>query len=367
MVVVESNNTSKSRNWELIKSTGVIVSKLHHRMTHQHFTNIGDTIIIMWHIPKCGGTTINEAMWSQLPEDDIFIFRRTSKYFWSWPSLLKNESLTLTPKKVTFIEFHGESAVSKYYSFVNMSEDIKGIRSNVEAKGGKVFLFTVLRDPIPAVMSYHKYLCYGVKKPPGGACHPNRFHIEDLQINYLAYSYMPFLCRMPTKRLGHGKGDVLSAVISSLKSAADFVGVTEDLSATFHALQEFINDNAPGCKVNLLHYANSQQNSMSNFNSTLKFPEIHKMRMLLRGDIALYEHFNPSTKNESITFPLRNTNGRSLLDQSTPLAIEYNTYMGLINGGYFVVVLMIILITQLSKPFVSKRKVQNKSAHAQQI
>ena len=295
-----ANDKSKTRNWSLIKSNEVIIQRIENRIWRQQFTNIGDTIIIMWHIPKCGGTTINEAMWSQLPEDDIFIFRRPKrKYFWTWPSILKNESLSLTRGKVTFIEYHGMPHYSDYYSIEKMSKDMKGIRPNVEAKGGHIFLFTLLREPIPAVMSYFKYLCYGLKQSPYRACTPKKKDLENFQTNYLAYSTMPLITPIAGSQTKvQNISDLAQRVIRALETCMDHIGFTESLPETFHALQVFIDRSSPDSNVNLLKYANGQHNSMSNFNSSIDFPDMNEMRELMRADIMLYEHFHNVTIKE---------------------------------------------------------------------
>ena len=292
----------RTRNWRLIKSNEVILQRIEKRMWRQEFTDIGDTIIIMWHIPKCGGTTINEAMWSELPEQNMFIFRQlTASYFWTWPSILKNESLSLTRGKITFIEYHGILKHHKYYSIEQMSKDMKDIRPNVEAKGGHIFLFTLLREPIPTVMSYFKYLCFGLKQPPRRACTPKVKDLENFQTNYLAYSAMPIISPIALNETKmKNNSELVSTVIHALEACVDHIGFTESLPETFHALQVFIDKYSPDCNVNLIKYADMHYNSMSKFRSpAIAFPSIDEMRQLLNSDVILYEHFRSVAMKES--------------------------------------------------------------------
>ena len=304
-----TKNTDESRNWALIRSNDEISMKLYTRMWTQKFSEIGDTIVIFWHIPKCGGTSVTSAFVSEIPEEDVYVIRyHKAPLFATWTSLLKNENLQLIPGKLTFIEYHG---FSEEYSFVKLAEEMKDIRSNVEAKGGHVFLSTILRQPLSAVKSYCNYVCYGMERRSGDACHPAIRSIENMQTRYLAYSYMPFISLAPTKLLG--EKELLKSVITALETSADHIGFTENLDATFRTLQSFIKKYAPKNKVNLHRHSKVKHNVMDNFKSSIKFPDEMSLSNALSLDMVLYEYFLNKTSNPLIPhagFSSRNLQGK---------------------------------------------------------
>lgn len=106
------------------------------------------TIIYYYHIPKCGGSFVNELLklfaqvlngrymnFTSLKDDDI---EQNKQQF----TLFLNELLSY-PEQFIFIHHH-----HRYPGIHNLFLTLKMIKKKTENMGGRFFLFTVVREPL---------------------------------------------------------------------------------------------------------------------------------------------------------------------------------------------------------------------------
>ena len=248
------------------------------------FTNIGATVIIHFHVPKCSGTSINEAFFGALPhlDQDIALIRSNSqKNFASWTHELASPTLKLTDGRITYIEFH---PLSQSSSFMDVANILPAIRKNFQQKNGRIFAFTVVRNPVTALRSYYSYKCMF---KPNKYCRtaPPLKTYENFQLNYLATSQLPF---RDSSARPYVSTEQVPYIMSTMETTLDHVGLTEYLNDTIHALQDFMDSSIlnPEYRIKLtLEHSNVLVGGES---KPAVLPNIEVSQVL---DILLYQNF----------------------------------------------------------------------------
>lgn len=313
------------------------------RVATQKFEDIGDTVVIYFHIPKCGGTSIVEAFWKTIPEKDIFLMRDLrSPLYHSWPSDLSKSSLNLTKGKLTFIEYHG----CERPSFVDIAKSIPAIRANIKAKGGNVIIFTVLRSPVEAVLSLRNYMCVVLKKNRACRNATDYTIFKDFQLNYLDSGYATYLCPRLTPAVT--KND-FNSIVRTMEHSLDYVGFVERLWDTFDTLQRFLNATSPGLNINFLHnITTAKVNERIDHNNPLSAKkwastiDHHKLKQSQFLDFKMYDHF---TKHLHNNYPGTNHNFNRLLAPSRQVEVATGKSVGIYDST--IVILLVIVFFAL--------------------
>jgi len=126
-------------------------------------------IIIFFHMPKTGGTSFRLAAERNSAQLE---FHRNDKISMSQ---LKEEVLSWTlsndivgdGKKVKLVELHWDLD-----SLVKMQGDLDLWRENARKNNIPFFVFTVLRDPVQAFISFYNFFCIKQHKARTVKCHP---------------------------------------------------------------------------------------------------------------------------------------------------------------------------------------------------
>ena len=264
--------------------------QLERRSKEQVLTEVGEALIIYWHIPKCGGTSINSAFWNELPEENIFSMRLMNDVFRQWPQVLMNETLVIVKEKVTYIEYH---AYGQKYPFLEFANDMKRIRPIIVSKGGNIFVFTVLREPVSAVISLVSYLCNALGARQ--ACEPTAKGVENMQTKFLINSYIPYIRNRSPKNIS----DVFDDVKIALDETADYVGFTENISMTYTTIQSFIDNIIPDSNVHIDRHSHERENAKRRGQRVPQLDEENLPASQI-WDIKLYDYFykkyNPTSR-----------------------------------------------------------------------
>lgn len=266
---------------------------------------LGDTIVMYIHIPKTGGTSINEAFWRLLPPKDIFMIREfqydLTKYKTADEAMaalpfikaLSNPNITLTKGKVTYIEVHGPIP-----PFVQIN--LLALQQNIRANHGNLFVFTTLRNPLDTARSFKNYLCtYYPTTARRKLCTDPHYalHFSNSQLNHLLGEIIPvpYISQIPSYM--NRSQELQDRVIANMHNL-DYVGFVENLSETFHVLATFISHSSPGFDPSTLllnvraNVHHSDANSTLNRNHTIVnaslFAKLEQSQLL---DTILYNKF----------------------------------------------------------------------------
>jgi len=216
-------------------------------------TTTNGGLIVFWHVPKTGGSTLRAR----------FTSRHYPRTIQNWISMglmepkytrLKKQAETLflssnANKKVLFWEIHGGPSLNK------LNKDIVRWRSLAEKHNKTFFSFTVLRDGVSAAISYFNFYCPPCNEPRifGGVDHLKNTHESFTRA-------VPMWKNYQSRILFHGdygtnwtNRSILPHESQSLYQASqlDWVGTTETLSTTtIPLLERILNEEAVGVVSN---------------------------------------------------------------------------------------------------------------------
>lgn len=257
------------------------------RLRGKRFLRVGDTIVIHFHIPKSGGTSINEAFFRALPSahEDIYMMRHSRQpLFSTWPSVLSNESLHLTEGAITYIEHHAYNLHYNRPSMLDIAKQLPAIRKNIMAKNGRLFVFTVLRSPVDALLSLRYYMCATCPKVCCKTVTNSSTH-ENFQLNYIATSYASFTLPVIPHPV---TVENVTSIISTLENNFDHIGSTEHLGDTFVRLQEFLDASSVSVRLKELVENRMRANKNVRPKTDLELSSVEKSQSL---DDMLYSYF----------------------------------------------------------------------------
>ncbi len=128
----------------------------------QFIANGGEMkIIYYYHIPKCGGTTIENHMkfLAQRSGGKFYNFNTSMDNFGIWRKVRNDLKLSHMLRKLNQ-PTHGFKFVHHHHGYYGLGEIvdvIEKIRSEAEALGNEFYLFTFVRDPISRIISSINY------------------------------------------------------------------------------------------------------------------------------------------------------------------------------------------------------------------
>lgn len=270
---------------------------------------------------------MNEAFWSMLPKEDIFMvrdFNTQNRAVSPLTETLSNPNITLTRGKVTYIEVHGYTPSLVDFPAVS-------IRDNIRLNNGNVFIFTTLRDPIDTARSLRNYMCDNHKLKFRKAC-SNITHFEkyfpNTQLNYILGRSVPFpRARHPMMAITHENH--LKAVASL--DSIDYVGSLETLPLTLCAVKSFLDRVSPdfnSTRLDAIPHVNAQRKKAAVLPVTARLIESQ------RDDMLMYSHFFNHTRCNDSVIAASGSRSRHLLHlSSSSEQITTSGYSAVASGG----------------------------------
>jgi len=222
------------------------------------------TVIVFWHIPKTGGSTIGTVARQvfgrgYLGVGQFFNSNVSARRLVEWRALGDLLRDHVTSDHATFVEVHDD----RHISWPEMARRLPALRHEVrEHLGWRLVFVTLLRCPLERHLSEFSYLCYSAEKlgrwqcPSGNTAVRRRFlagrataldrraavaHLlrterNNTQSDYLLHSYCLYESSCRSDELVLPGGDETLAVVERSVHHFDIVGRSSNETAFVRAL-----------------------------------------------------------------------------------------------------------------------------------